>query len=545
VKRAVEIADRVRRYRFFTSLEFGGRLESLRWILEAPTVYLPEQTVLQRQYILARYPAYERLSQQARAIRQTLSKQPLVPDDPAAAKQQSRQLAELSALGLQQEAILREIALRREPASLVFPPLRTFDDVQKSLPDKQAALVFFATSRHWYGFLLNSDRVTHWRINSPPAVLRQMQTMLRDMGLYGQNHELALKDIAGDKWKQSAAQVLNMLEKGSLVDLSQPFEELVIVPDGMLWYLPFEALQVKVDGQPQSLISRFRVRYAPTLSLCTGQGPDHNPAGNTAVVVGKLYPRDADAVAQAAFEQLAAVVPGAVALRSSLLAPSSAYSTLFRRLIVLDDLALSDHDPYGWAPASIDRGKAGALLSDWLLLPWGGPDVVILPGFHTAAEDAVKRVGHNLPGNDLFLSVCGLMANGARTVLLSRWRSGGQTSFDLVREFAQELSDATPAEAWQRAVLLTVDSRLNLEAEPRIKRGASEEAPKASNPFFWAGFMLVDCGAASEKPAAKPEKPAAKPGKAAPEPEKPPARPGKRAAKPKNRPPAGPPPADL
>ena len=99
--------------------------------------------------------------------------------------------------------------------------------------------------------------------------------------------------------------------------------------------------------------------------------------------------------------------------------------------------------------------------------------MVILPGFHTAAEDAMKRVGRNLPGNDLFLSVCGLMANGARTVLLSRWRSGGQTSFDLVREFAQELSDTTPADAWQRAVMLTVDSRLNLEAEPRIKRAAS------------------------------------------------------------------------
>ena len=211
---------------------------------------------------------------------------------------------------------------------------------------------------------------------------------------------------------------------------------------------------------------------------------------------------------------------------------------------MLDDLALSDRDPFGWAPASIDRGKPGALLSDWLQLPWGGPDVVILPGFHTPAEDAMKRVGRNLPGNDLFLSVCGLMANGARTVLLSRWRSGGQTSFDLVREFAQELPNTTPADAWQRAVMLTVDSRLNLDAEPRIKRAASDETPKASNPFFWAGFMLVDSGAASEKPAAKPEKPAAKPAKPAAEPEKPEAKPGKRAVKSRKHSPAGPPPAE-
>ena len=163
-----------------------------------------------------------------------------------------------------------------------------------------------------------------------------------------------------------------------------------------------------------------------------------NPAGNTAVVLGKLYPRDDDAVAQTAFDQLAAVVPGAVALQPPPPAPSSIYSTLFQRLVVLDDIPFSEQDPYGWAPAPIDRSKAGASLADWLLLPWGGPDVVVLPGFHTAAEDALKRVHKGLPGNDVFLAVCGLMANGARTVLLSRWRTGGQTSFDLVREFAQE-----------------------------------------------------------------------------------------------------------
>jgi tetratricopeptide (TPR) repeat protein len=534
VKAAIEIADRIRRHRFFTSLEFGGRLESLRWVLEAPTAYLPQQALLQRQDMLVRYPAYERLSQQSQAIRAALGKMPLVADDATASREQARQLGELAALGLKQEAILREIALRREPADMVFPPLRTVAEVQKSLPDKQTALVFLATSRHWYGFLLTNDRVTHWRINSPPTVLKQMQTMLREMGNYGQNHELALKDLTGAKWKQSAGQVLNHLEKGSLVDLSQPFDELVIVPDGVLWYLPFEALQVTVDGKPQSLLSRFRIRYAPTLSLCTWQGPGRSAAGNTAVVVGKLYPRDGDAVAQAAFEQLAAVVPGAVALRSPPPAPSSIYGTLFQRLIVLDDLALADRDPYGWAPAPIDRGKAGAALDDWLALPWGGPDVVVLPGFHTAAEDGLKRVSRNLPGNDVFLSVCGLMASGARTILLSRWRSGGQSSFDLVREFVQELPNTSPADAWQRAVMLVVDSRVNLAAEPRVKHVAAEETPKASSPFFWAGFMLVDGGTAPEKAEAKPEKKEAKPERKEAKPEKPGVKPEGPAVEPKN-----------
>ena len=506
---AIEIAERARRHRFFTSLEFGGRLESLRWLLEAAPIYLPQPAQLQRQDLLARYPAYDKLSQQARSIRTALAKKPLVAEDQAALREQTRALNELAGVGTQQEAILREIALSRAPAALVFPPLRKVADVQKALPEKQAVLGFFAAGRRLYGFLLNHERHTLWQIGTPPALMKQVQTMLREMGNFDTKHELTIKDLGDTKWKQSAKQVLDGLLKGSLADFTQPFDELVIVPDGFLWYVPFEALQVTVDKQLQPLTARFRLRYSPTLSLATPRGPSRGPSDNTAVVVGKLNPRDDKAVAQAAFDQLAAVVPGTVALRS-LPAPSSIYSVLFRRLVVLDDLVLSDQDPYGWAPVPLDRSKGGGSLADWLLLPWGGPDVVVLPGFHTAAEDALKRLRKGPPGNDMFLTVCGLLANGARTVLLSRWRTAGQTSFDLVREFVQELPRTSPSDSWQRAILLTAGSRLNLDAEPRLKGGATDEMPKASNPFFWAGYMLVDCGTAPEQPEPKAEEPVVK-----------------------------------
>ena len=445
---AMEIAERIRRRRFFASLELGGRLESLRWLLEASPEYLSQPAQLERQEILTHFPAYDRLSQQARKIRATLAKMPLVADGQAS-KEQSRALSELATVSRQQEAMLREIALRRQPASSLFPPLRSVAEVRKSLPDKHAILAFFATSRRWYGFLLNNERFTSWPIGPVPALVKQMQAMLREMGQYQANHELAVKELGDTGWKQSAKLMLAMLLKGSPADFTQPFDELVVVPDGALWYLPFEALQVPVEGHLQPLIARFRIRYAPTLSLCTWREAGRSRTGNTAVVVGRLYPRDEEAVARQAFDQFAAVVPGAVALRSPAPAPSWIYRSLFHRLVVLDDLVVSEQDPYGFAPAPIERGKGGGSLGDWLALPWGGPDVIVLPGFHTAAEDSLKRIRKGPPGNEMFLSVCGLMANGARTLLLSRWRTGGQTSFDLVREFAQELPRTSPADAWQ------------------------------------------------------------------------------------------------
>jgi hypothetical protein len=97
------------------------------------------------------------------------------------------------------------------------------------------------------------------------------------------------------------------------------------------------------------------------------------------------------------------------------------------------------------------------------------------------------------------------MSCGARTVLLSRWRTGGQTSYDLVREFVQELPHAAPSDAWQRSVFLTVDSRINYDGEPRIKRPTDDADLRASHPFFWAGYLLIDSSGDLAKEAPKDE----------------------------------------
>jgi hypothetical protein len=141
----------------------------------------------------------------------------------------------------------------------------------------------------------------------------------------------------------------------------------------------------------------------------------------------------------------------------------------------------------------IDTAKGVGSLQSWMTLPWGGPEWVVLPGFHTPAEDGVRKPPTEC--NDLFLAVCGLMSTGVRTILISRWRTAGQTSLDLVREFVQELPHRAPAESWQRAVQLLITQPLDTEAEPRLKRDTSgADPPLADHPFFWAGYMLVDSG---------------------------------------------------
>ncbi len=104
---ALDIAERSRRHRFFTSLGFNARLESLRWIFEAPRDRLPHEAVLQRQDMLARYSRYDQLSQQAQALRTSLAKQPLVAEETAALKEQTRQFGDLQSVSQKQETLLR------------------------------------------------------------------------------------------------------------------------------------------------------------------------------------------------------------------------------------------------------------------------------------------------------------------------------------------------------------------------------------------------------------------------------------------------------
>ena len=105
------------------------------------------------------------------------------------------------------------------------------------------------------------------------------------------------------------------------------------------------------------------------------------------------------------------------------------------------------------------------------------------------------------------------MAGGARSILMTRWRTSGRTNFDLVREFAKELPNALAADAWPRACLLAREAPLDAVREPRLKRSdETGDLPTADHPFFWAGYMLVDTGPRPVVP--EPPKPAGEVAKA-------------------------------
>lgn len=494
---ALEISDRARRHRFLTSMELGGRLLNLRWVLEAPPHTLDKEAKLQQQVILVRYPDYAKRSLRARQLRRELGQMPLVAEDQEQADQQTAKFEELSAVSLEQEALLHSIALRREACNLVFPPLRETKAIQESLDEGQAVLSFYPTDRALHAFMLKRDKLTSWDIKQKPAgaFQKQLSLLLRSWGNWEHNKDVKLETLTSNTWRKPAQSLYDSLLKDSkAADPTKATDELVIVPEGALWYLPFEALPVHEGDRTLPLIQKVRVRYSPTVGLSVGDVRRPKPRENTAVVLGQLFPGQEADIIDAAYDDLTRVLPGAVAVRGKLPAPASIYTSLFDRLIVLGEVPPAENS-YDLAPLVIDRGTLGSKLGQWFPLPFGGPDQVLLPGFRTPAERSLKGVPADVAGNDLFYSICGLMANGARTVLISRWRTGGQSSIDLVREFAQELPHTAASDAWQRSIELVTSNPLTVENEPRLKLTPKQTAPSADHPFFWAGYLLADTGA--------------------------------------------------
>ena len=357
-------------------------------------------------------------------------------------------------------------------------------------------LAFFAVREGTYAWLLTPHRAAAWKIASPLPLLEQKTAaLLRAIGNLDANRELPSNQLADESWRKAGREAFDALTAGSKVNLSANIDELVIVPDGVLWYLPFEALQVPKEKQSPdaiSLLAKCRIRYVPTLGLAVPDRQERRGLGEVGLVLGSLHARDQRSIAAAGGDRFGRLGGQVTPLKRPLAAPSQLSGSLFDTLVVLDDVAVGEKPLAGdkltaadrspacdWSPFPVDRVRGGGSLAQWLALPRKNAAQILLPGFHTSAESGLRQATAAPRGNDLFLGVCGLMAGGARTILISRWRMGGASSDELMAQFAQELPFTSASDAWQRSVQLESETPLDFAraaraAVGRLRRGHGE-----------------------------------------------------------------------
>jgi len=492
---AIEIADRIRRLRFFSTLPMGGRLMALRWILDAPKEALDTKTILQRQDLFQQYPKLEQLSEEAYRLRTELTKFKLQPADSRDFAQQGKVAEQLQEVMQTWQQSLEMIALRRIPSQFLFPPLRSADEIQKGMGEKQLVLDFHVSDSGVLVFLFSKTNIRHFVVEKPKDTQRAVQDLMRQLGLVKRDSPIQLATIQNSEWKETSSKLLKQLIPTLQSGFFDDFDELIIVPDGAFWNVPFEALHVDDGlnaGNTVPLIEKIAVRYTPTAGLILPQRTARRRPENTAIVTGRLFNSDKSDVTQRHFDALRTVFENPARIDRIPSAPTSVLAKTWDQMVVLDDNEGANRgDPWAWSPAQADRSKLGSDLASWTLAPLSGPQVVYLPGFHSSAEDGASRLDTQ---DSLFFTSLGLMASGADTIFISRWHSGGGASVASVEATAKYLVDQSAAKAWQAAIADVRAMPLDILVEPRLRGAGQGTMINADHPFFWADMMMIDSG---------------------------------------------------
>ena len=494
-EKAIEIAELVRRQRFFSALPMGGRLVALRWILEAPDVALTETARKQKQALLIRYPAYKELSDKAIAIQAELEKLPLDPDNGSKERVEQKKLFDqLEKLTGEQEIFIRQIALLRDPSELAFPRSLNVSEIQKAIPAEQLMVLFLRIGEVYHVMTLGNGRYSIEGAIPARDFDRNVAGILKQISVGEKSAIYDADDLTNDEWKKTAREISAMIFQKATPDSLAQIRELIIVPDGMAWYLPFELLQKGAGEQTSNLIDDVRIRYAPLASLGVPDGRTNRRFQIRALVAQRNFNRDKPEMIEGGVEKIRGSMPNLQLVSKLLQFPSGFVSPMLDQLYVWHDhkdRGSARDGVFELSPMQIDDGRPGSHLSDWMALPWRGVDQFVWTGLSSDIEGSTRS---RADGSDLFFISTALMASGVRTALLSRWRVGGKSTMDLTREFGNELNRQTASAAWQRSVRLFREADLDLVSEPRVRPVEMAEPLTGDAPFFWSGYLLLDNG---------------------------------------------------
>ncbi|NBW95335.1 MAG: hypothetical protein EBR28_01050 [Planctomycetia bacterium] len=504
------------RSRWLTAQPLGGRRHAIGSLAAADPESLPRDDAARRAALLARHPDFARVLDETVKLRPALT---AALADPADAPGHRAAWDSCAALVRQQRQFVAALAAGREPTVLDFPPLEPPPDVRRRLPNRHLILSFQWTTAGLTGALESNARVATWQVKRPATLAKEIAGLVKAIGVVDAMAPVSTERLAETVWPGAAERVERLLFENSKVALGEGVEELVIVPDGLLWYLPFELLPVgsarEVAAEDpaaratpaeerRSLRDACRIRYAPTRGLAVrsfavaGGGP-------LGIHAARLHRGDRPEVAAEVLAHFAEAFDRAVVLGAS--GPLALEAALCDRLVLCDELA--GDEPIADRPLAVGIGGRPALtFGEWVALPAKRPRVVLVPGLQTDMADGLGKMPER-PGEDMFLAATDLLAAGAHTALIGRWRTGGKTSLDLMEEFLRGFGEgddarAAPAECWRRAVDVVAAEEPDLAREPRVKPSPGAGLRDTTHPFFWSGYALIDCGPGRPSEAAAP-----------------------------------------
>ena len=501
---AIEAAEATTRHRWMSNQALGGRRVAVERLLAGDPRSLPPASAARRAAILGVQPelaaAIDRMGQLRGTFAAALAAGP-GGDQAGNAAIAKPDWETYLALAARRSQFVAALAASREAVPIDFPPLTPAAEIRRRLEPRQLILSFHWTASGLVAVLESRDRVAIWQVRQAAGLQAEIKSLAKGLCLFDPVAAVPTGRLAEGDWRGSAERIERMLFENSRVTLSEGIDELVIVPDGWLWYVPFELLPVAssrpADEESSAgmlLRDACRIRYAPSRSLAVMQFEPQS-SGVVGVHAGRMSRGDKPADAEALLAHLTAAVDRVTPLTPAGPLPIPVAASACDTLAIFDELG-GEGPVAAWPMVPLGSGKGAMHFHDWLAPPLKRPQRVLLPGLQTAMAGGLEKVPSR-PGDDVFLAATDLLAAGARTVVVSRWRTGGKSCIDLMTEFLRESTVADPSDAsasWQRAVDLVRSEEPDAAQEPRVKPTPDATLTAPLHPFLWAGYMLVDCG---------------------------------------------------
>ncbi len=498
-------AEALARARWLESHPLGGRRVAIETLIAAAPEDLSAADADRRAALLARSPvlgaAIDSMTRAGNALRAAArdAQRP----NPAGLAADAAEWADYQQAAEARAAAIAALAASREPTGFPFPPLLSPGEIRGRLRPGEVILSFHWTSIGLTGILEAADGKAAWDVKQPGTLVREIAGLLKALCLFDAAAAVPTERLATTDWQLAAERVERLLFKDARINLGDAaVKELVIVPDGALWYVPFEILPVGSGRQPlqpgdaQPLLrDTCLIRYSPTRSLAVDRFAAAGDQGLVGVHLGRRHKGDSPEAAALLSRRLSQSLKQPLLLGGAAAPPLLPAASLVDTLVIVDELpgdgsVAARPLALGWP------GRPGITFGEWVASPRKRPRAVLLPGYQSAAGTGLARVPAR-PGDDLFLAVTDLLAAGARTAVVSRWRMGGQSMVHLIEEFVadQQRNAAGPAvESWRRAVDIVAAEEPDIDREPRLAQSPEAVLTDSRHPLFWAGCLLVDCG---------------------------------------------------
>ena len=452
--------DDLLNYRFRSQLPMGGRLAQIRSLVRSSDEVLGPQIAA--------------LRNKAPKPIQDLRKAAIAP--PPADKKA------LAGLAAKLESQISRAALDRVRYPQTMLP--TFDGRVDStrIPKRKAMLTFVSSGNKVYATLTSDGKVTAWSVKSPSRVASEVGRLLKSIGV-GKVQKRRLPP--DETWRTEAVKLRRHLMPDDAMISPDLYDEIVIVPDSVLWYVPFELFPVS-EEKSKLWGDSIRIRYAATPGLAIH--PTGPPAKSRKIGIagGKFFSRDLD-TNTSTLKSIADVAEEPVALPADVPGPSNFLAESVGHLVIASATNPNLKSLLASKVTTYDNDLNGGDLGSWMQFPAQVPASVSIPGYRSMLHADTMGTGQ-----DLFLTICSLQASGTRDVLISRWAVGGESTATALREYVQELPFSGVASSWRRARQMLQKTDLDPAAEITLMK-ADQDRPglKGNEPYFWSGYLIA------------------------------------------------------